>query len=80
MAKSLKLKEIQRQRRSVAEGVATAKPLESLAMKYRVQLPICHEVYMVLYEGKDVKKAFEKLRTCCVGSEGLPALTGGAKL
>lgn len=74
------LAEIQRESKAVAEGVATAEPLEHLARKYNVRLPIAHEVYAVLCEKKDVRRAFEQLSTCRLSGEGLPALVPGSKL
>jgi glycerol-3-phosphate dehydrogenase len=40
---------------SVAEGVATTKPLRELAKQLEVETPLCEEVHKVLYEGKDVR-------------------------
>ena len=46
---------------SVAEGVATAKSLHDLATKHQVEMPICEEVYKVLYEHKNVIQALKDL-------------------
>jgi glycerol-3-phosphate dehydrogenase (NAD(P)+) len=48
-----KLSEILGQMRQVAEGVITAKSIHSLAKKMDVEMPICEQVYRVLYEEKD---------------------------
>jgi glycerol-3-phosphate dehydrogenase (NAD(P)+) len=45
----------------VAEGVRTAKSAHDLARKLDVELPICNEVYAVLYEGKTAQRAVEEL-------------------
>jgi len=37
----------------VAEGVPTAKALHDIAEKQDIYLPIAHEVYQMIYEGKD---------------------------
>ena len=37
------------------------KALCNLGKKYDVELPICEAVYSVLYEGENLKEAFEKL-------------------
>lgn len=37
--------------RMVAEGVKTAKSVFNLSNKRNVEMPICHEVYRILYEG-----------------------------
>lgn len=47
----------------VAEGVRTAKSAHDLARKLDVELPICNEVYAVLYDGKAAQKAVEELLT-----------------
>ena len=41
----------------VAEGVKTAKSIEDLSRKIGIEMPLCHEVYCILYEGKDARKA-----------------------
>ncbi len=41
----------------VAEGVPTAKSIHQLAQKHRVEMPMAEEVYKVLYENKEARKA-----------------------
>lgn len=48
-----KIKEILEEMRMVAEGVKTARSIHFLAQKMEVELPICEQVYQVLYEDKD---------------------------
>ncbi len=43
----------------VAEGVRTAESAHDLARALDVELPICNEVYNVLYEGKSPQRAVE---------------------
>lgn len=45
----------------VSEGYVTAKSAQELAKKAGVDLPICQEVYAVLYEGKDPQLALKSL-------------------
>ncbi|MCH7496513.1 MAG: NAD(P)-dependent glycerol-3-phosphate dehydrogenase [Candidatus Marinimicrobia bacterium] len=45
----------------VAEGVGTARSVMGLAEKYGVSLPICQEVYQILFEGKDPRSAISAL-------------------
>jgi glycerol-3-phosphate dehydrogenase (NAD(P)+) len=45
----------------VAEGVKTAKSARDLSVKLGVDMPITHEVYRVLYEGKPLREAVEDL-------------------
>ena len=46
---------------ALAEGYYTAKALVGLEKKYGVELPICHSVYQVLYEGVAPKDALNEL-------------------
>ncbi|MCE5333592.1 MAG: NAD(P)-dependent glycerol-3-phosphate dehydrogenase [Desulfobacteraceae bacterium] len=48
-----KLDEILGGMRMVAEGVMTAKSIHALARRMEVEMPICEQVYKILYEGKD---------------------------
>ncbi|MFZ5564035.1 MAG: NAD(P)H-dependent glycerol-3-phosphate dehydrogenase [Thermodesulfobacteriota bacterium] len=47
--------------RMVAEGVKTAKSVFNLSNKCDVEMPICHEVYRVLYEGLTPGEALLRL-------------------
>jgi len=47
----------------VAEGVTTARGVHALMERYRVEMPICREVYAVLYEGKSPDDAVRDLMT-----------------
>ncbi len=47
----------------VAEGVKTAQSAYELALRLGVELPICFEVYRVLYEGKPPEQAVEDVLT-----------------
>jgi glycerol-3-phosphate dehydrogenase (NAD(P)+) len=47
----------------VAEGVRTAKSTYHLAERLGVELPICNEVYRVLYEDKDIGQAVRDVLT-----------------
>ena len=53
LGKGRKLREILGEMRQVAEGVVTAKSIHMLANKMEVEMPICEQVYRVLYEEKD---------------------------
>jgi glycerol-3-phosphate dehydrogenase (NAD(P)+) len=47
----------------VAEGVKTARAAGSLAQRHGIDVPITHEVYAILYEGKSPKQAVRDLMT-----------------
>lgn len=47
----------------VAEGVKTARSVHDLAAKLGVEMPICQQVYRVIYEGKSTRDAVSELMT-----------------
>lgn len=47
----------------VAEGVRTSKSVYNLSRKLDVLMPICHEIYHVVYEGVSPKEAVVRLMT-----------------
>ncbi len=61
LGKGEKLDDIMKGAKTVAEGVKTAKAARDLARKYNVDMPIVDEVYLILYEGKDPKRAVKDL-------------------
>jgi glycerol-3-phosphate dehydrogenase (NAD(P)+) len=48
---------------SVAEGVTTAKAAHQLSQKLNIEMPICEQVYRVLYEEKPIVQAVTDLIT-----------------
>ncbi len=56
-----KLKEILGEMRMVAEGVNTARSAFFLAKKLNVEMPICEQIYKILYEEKDPALVFREL-------------------
>lgn len=56
-----KLADITSRRMSVAEGVATTRAAREIALKYNVEMPIVAEVYSVLYEEKEPRRAVADL-------------------
>jgi glycerol-3-phosphate dehydrogenase (NAD(P)+) len=57
------LEEILAEMRMVAEGVNTAKSVYNLSRKLNVEMPICQEIYRVLYRGVSAKEAAHGLMT-----------------
>lgn len=45
----------------VAEGVRTTKSIYNLASGIKVEIPICEQVFYVLYDGKDPKRTVKEL-------------------
>ncbi|MBU1195188.1 MAG: NAD(P)-dependent glycerol-3-phosphate dehydrogenase [Proteobacteria bacterium] len=56
-----KLDEIISEMRMVAEGVKTTRSVYNLSRKLGVDLPICNEVYAVLFENRPVEETVERL-------------------
>lgn len=61
LGKGRSLHEIIRGMNEVAEGINTTKAVSRLASRLGVEMPITHEVYAVLYEGKPVRDAAASL-------------------
>ena len=61
LGKGEKVDEIVSSTASVAEGYPNARSAHELARKHGVTTPIIDEVYAMLYEGKDVRKAVQDL-------------------
>jgi glycerol-3-phosphate dehydrogenase (NAD(P)+) len=58
-----KSEEILSEMRMVAEGVKTAKSVYNLSRKLGVEMPICHEIYRILYENNSPVEAVRRLMT-----------------
>ncbi len=63
IGKGKKLKDVLKETEMIVEGVATSKSAYELSKKYGVEMPITSEIYKVLYENKDPKKAVHDLMT-----------------
>ena len=64
-----KLADILESSSSVAEGVATTKALNELRKELNVDMPLCGEVFKVLYEDKDVRCVLNDLQSRSPGTE-----------
>jgi glycerol-3-phosphate dehydrogenase (NAD(P)+) len=58
-----KAEEILSEMRMVAEGVKTAKSVYNLSRKLNVEMPICREIYRILYEDDSPVAAVRRLMT-----------------
>ncbi len=63
IGKGKKLREVLEQMQMVAEGIFTTKSVYQLSQKVKVEVPICTEVYKILYEDKDPIVATTDLMT-----------------
>ena len=61
LGKGEKLDDIMKSAKTVAEGIKTTKAARDLAKKYHIHMPIVEEVYHILYEGKDPRRALKDL-------------------
>lgn len=61
LAQGMKIDEIEKQMRMVAEGVKTSKAVKSLAEKYGVEMPISESVYNIIYNGYSPVSALKEL-------------------
>ena len=55
--------------RQVVEGVKAAKAVERVASGLGIEMPICHQVYRILYEGVPVREAVGTLMGRQIGPE-----------
>ncbi|MCI0669692.1 MAG: NAD(P)-dependent glycerol-3-phosphate dehydrogenase [Myxococcaceae bacterium] len=55
------LPDILAEMKQVAEGVKTARSVQDLSRKTGVEMPICHQVYCIAYEGRSPKAAVVEL-------------------
>lgn len=61
LGQGMTLDDILSEMNMVAEGVKTARSVHGLTEQMGVEMPICNEVYQVLYEGKTAQQALEDL-------------------
>lgn len=61
IGKGKSLREIKSHMQMIAEGVVTTKSAYALSLKYKVDMPITKEVYLVLYKNKSPLKAVRDL-------------------
>jgi len=64
-----KLSEILKEMNMVAEGVQTTRAAHHLAQKHGVRMPIVQQVYSVLFEDKDPRRAVTDLMESTAGDE-----------
>lgn len=64
-----KLNEIMAGMKMVAEGLPTSVSVKDLAIKEKIEMPICREVYQVLYEGKNPRDSLIDLMSRTLKTE-----------
>jgi glycerol-3-phosphate dehydrogenase (NAD(P)+) len=63
LGQGMTLDQILSEMKMVAEGVKTARSVYNLSQKLNVDMPICQEVYKILYENVSPKDALRRLMT-----------------
>jgi glycerol-3-phosphate dehydrogenase (NAD(P)+) len=53
----------------VVEGVSAARAVHDVAARFEVEMPICREVYRIVYEGRPVREAVQELMSRELRSE-----------
>ncbi len=61
IGKGKTLDQILKEMKMVAEGIKTCQAAVKLAQKHNVEMPICEQVYKVLFDGKSPRQAVESL-------------------
>jgi glycerol-3-phosphate dehydrogenase (NAD(P)+) len=61
LGRGYKLEDILGQTKTVAEGMNTAKAVHLLSQRLGVEMPICEQVYALLYQGVPPKEALSAL-------------------
>ena len=61
LASGKTLEQAQAEIGQVVEGVLAARAVHAVAARHRVELPICEQIYRVLYEGVSVQDALSAL-------------------
>ncbi|WP_300674200.1 NAD(P)H-dependent glycerol-3-phosphate dehydrogenase, partial [Desulfoluna sp.] len=63
ISQGMTLDEILDEMRMVAEGVKTTRSVYNLSHNLGVELPICNEVYHILFDGRDPAESITRLMT-----------------
>jgi glycerol-3-phosphate dehydrogenase (NAD(P)+) len=70
LAQGITAAQIERGQPTVAEGVRNARSVMALARKIGVEMPICEQMELLLYHGKEPRRAVEELMSRELKSEG----------
>jgi glycerol-3-phosphate dehydrogenase (NAD(P)+) len=69
LASGMTIEEAQKEIQQVVEGVLAAKAVREVAQKMKVEMPICEEVYRILYEAVPPKDAVTALMSRAITAE-----------
>jgi len=71
-AKGYSMEDAEEEIGMVVEGLSTVKAIPDIKKKFKVELPISEEVFKIVYEGANPKRAVERLMLRELKSERLP--------
>ena len=57
LASGMSITEAQEEIQQVVEGVLAAEAVKEVADKLEIEMPICHQVFRILYEGASPREA-----------------------
>ena len=63
IGRGMRLADIEKEMKMVAEGVRTTDSVQQLARKFRIEMPITRAIYEILFEGKRPQIAVDELMT-----------------
>jgi glycerol-3-phosphate dehydrogenase (NAD(P)+) len=69
LAAGKSLDEAKAEIQQVVEGVMAAKAVRDVALSLQIEMPICDQIYRILYEGESPREAVQKLMSRAVGAE-----------
>jgi glycerol-3-phosphate dehydrogenase (NAD(P)+) len=61
LASGMTIDEAKQEIQQVVEGVMAAEAVNEVAEKLAIEMPICHQIYSIIYEGADPREAVEAL-------------------
>ena len=69
LARGMSVEQAQQEIQQVVEGVLAAEAVKEVADELRVEMPICEQVYRILYDGASPRESVEKLMARRLKSE-----------
>ena len=61
LASGMSIEEAKQEIQQVVEGVMAAEAVTEVAQKLSIEMPICHQIYRIIYEGAEPREAVEAL-------------------
>ncbi len=61
LASGMSIEEAKEEIQQVVEGVMAAEAVYEVAQKLAIEMPICHQIYRIIYEGAEPREAVEAL-------------------